>query len=196
MPNIHNTNTAPAANGPALSETIGLVYPKATVAAISAISKDIERIGRERAKWLRPEAEKAIYDRRVLAHAHPSETNLAALTGETPEALTARYEATANELHGVIETTKKALHPHYLVILDTLRTALTAQMGKLEAVNRKAFAAWGVPYDAANDAMLLSLARFLDNAAGKLDNERCVCWPDELKTFLGELKPAGGLFSK
>jgi hypothetical protein len=194
--NTFQSNTAPAANGPAISEMLGAIYPKATVAAIAAITKDVERIQKMRASWLRPEAEKAIHERRVLAHAHPSETNLAALTGETPEALTARYEATANELFGVIETTKKALHPHYIVVLETLRAALTAQMGKLEAVNRKAFAAWGVPYDAANDAMLLSLSRFLDNAAGKLDNERCVCWPDELKTFLGELKPAGGLFSK
>jgi hypothetical protein len=194
--NTFNHNSAPAANGPAVSEMLGAIYPKATVAAIAAITKDVERIQKERAKWLRPEAEKAIHDRRVLAHAHPSDTNLAALTGETPEALTGRYEATANELHGVIKTTKQALHPHYLVILDTLRTALTAQMGKLEAVNRAAHGKFGVPYAPETDAMLLSLARFLDNAAGKLDNAACVCWPDELRAFLGEIKPAGGLFSK
>ena len=196
MPNQFLSNSAPAAHGPTVSDLLGAIYPKATIAAINAITKDVERIQKMRAAWLRPEAEKAIHDRRVLAHAHPSETNLAALTGETPEALTARYDATAGELHGVIETTKKALHPHYLVVLETLRAALTAQMEKLEAVNRKAFAAYGVPYDAANDAMLLSLARFLDNAGTKLDNAACVCWPDELKSFLGEIKPAGGLFSK
>lgn len=196
MPNQFNYNPAPAANGPAVSEMLGAIYPKATVAAIAAISRDVERIQRERAKWLRPEAEAAIHNRRTLAHAHPSDTNLAALTGETPEALTARYDATASELHGVIETTKKALHPHYLVLLETLRAALKAQMEKLEVTNRKAFAAYGVPYDAASDAMLLSLARFLDNAAGKLDNPACICWPDELRAFLGEIKPAGGLFSK
>ena len=196
MPNQFNSNSAPAAHGPTVSDLLGAIYPKATVAAINAITKDVERIQRERSKWLRPEAEKAIHDRRVLAHAHPSETNLAALTGETPEQLTARFDSIQGELHGVIEQTKRQLHPHYLVVLETLRAALTVQMGKLEAVNRKAFAAYGVPYDAASDAMLLSLSRFLDNAAGKLDNERCVCWPDELKSFLGELKAAGGLFSK
>ena len=194
--NTFNSNSAPAANGPAVSEMLGAIYPKATVAAINAITKDVERIQKMRAAWLRPEAEKAIHDRRVLAHAHPSEANLAALTGETPEALTARYDATAGELHGVIETTKKALHPHYLVVLETLRGALSAQMEKLEAVNRKQHAAYGIPYAPESDAMLLSLSRFLDNASTKLDSERCVCWPEELRAFLGEIKPAGGLFSK
>ena len=196
MPNQFNSNSAPAANGPAVSEMLGAIYPKATVAAINAISKDVERIQRERSKWLRPEAEKAIHDRRTRAHAHPSDTNLAALTGETPEQLTARFDSIQNELAGVIEQTKRALHPHYLVLLETLTAALTAQMEKLEATNRKAFAAYGVPYDAASDAMLLSLARFLGNAAIKLDNPACICWPDELRAFLGEIKPAGGLFSK
>ena len=142
------------------------------------------------------EAEKAIHDRRVLAHAHPSDSNIAALTVETPEQLTARFDSIQNELHGVIEQTKRALHPHYLVLLETLRAALTAQMEKLEATNRKQHAAYGIPYAPESDAMLLSLSRFLDNAGTKLDNERCVCWPDELRLFLGEIKPAGGLFSK
>ena len=194
MPNQFLSNSAPAAHGPTVSDLLGAIYPKATVAAINAITKDVERIQKDRAKWLRPEAEAAIHNRRTLAHAHPSDTNLAALTGETPEALTARYDATANELHGVIETTKKALHPHYLVVLETLRAALTAQMEKLEATNRKQHAAYGIPYAPESDAMLLSLSRFLDNAGAKLDNAACVCWPDEMKSFLGELKPAGGLF--
>ena len=196
MQNQFLSNSAPAANGPAVSEMLGAIYPKATVAAINAITKDVERIQRERSKWLRPEAEAAIHNRRNLAHTHPSEANLAALTGETPEQLTARFDSIQGELHGVIEQTKRQLHPHYLVVLETLRAALTAQMEKLEATNRKQHAAYGIPYAPESDAMLLSLSRFLDNAAGKLDNAACVCWPDELKSFLGEIKPAGGLFSK
>jgi hypothetical protein len=79
-------------------------------------------------------------------------------------------------------------------VLSTLRAALTVQMGKLEAVNRRQHETYGIPYSKETDTMLLSLARFLDNCSIKLDCERCVCWPDELKSFLGELRP-GGLFS-
>jgi hypothetical protein len=194
MANVFNTNNAPAAHGPAVSKRLGRFAPAAALKAIAEIGATCDRIDAQRNQWLYPEALKAIADRRNAALADPSEKNLQALTGETGDQLIRRYENAANELFNVKTEAKRALHEHYVAVLEALRASLTEHMKALQAENEKAFAAWGIPYDAADDVMLLSLARYLEGAATKLDNPNCVCDVSEFREFVGVgAKP--GLFS-
>lgn len=187
-------NTAPAANGPALLAKLKPAYPAAALKTIQALSAKIDRVTKERAKWLAPEASAAIVKRRAAAHADPSDANLAALSVESENELRARYETAAHELHGLITEVKRGLHRPYLELLAAIRKAVNEGLEELEQTNRKAHAALGVPYDPAEDFMRLSVQRFMECAAGKLDNERCVCDPVEALAFIGPIR-GGGWFS-
>ena len=190
--NVFKNNTAPAANGVAVCKKLGRFAPAAALKAIAEIGATVDRIEAERAKWLRPAAEAAIKARRDLATREPTQKNLEALSVETCDDLMRRYAEAAEELFAVKAEAKRPLHPHYLSVLDSLRTALGEHTKALQAENAAASASWGIIYDPLNDAILLSLARFMDVAEVKLNNPNCICDVTEFKDFLGlSTKPAG-----
>ena len=192
MANILNdSNTAPAADSVIVFKRLGSFAPRAALKAIEDLGAKIKVIETERARWLAPEALAEIKRRREAVTENPTAENLAAMSNESADQLSKRYEATADEYHRMLTTMRLPLHDHYIAVLAGLVAALDAAIEKATADNAKTWAGWGVKHDAATDPLLLSLRRLKESAVARLDNKSCVMHVDDFRQFLGLTKGSG-----
>ena len=181
-------NQAPVANGVALCATLAPFVSKDTLKAIDAIDAQVSEIVAERAPFLRDRATADFNQLRSDVHTNPTKENREKWMSETPEQFFARYELRAEKLGAIIGTVRATAHTLNAEVLDGLTAALDAEAEKIEKKNAATFAKYGVPYDPTEDAVLKSIARFMDAARARLDNAACVMSGTDLKEFLGELK--------
>jgi hypothetical protein len=186
-----DSNTAAAADSVIVFKRLGSFAPKPALKAIEDLGNKIKVIETERGRWLAPEALAEIKRRREAVTENPTAENLAAMSNESADQLSKRYEATADEYHRMLTTMRLPLHDHYVAVLAGLVAALDGAIEKATADNARAAAGWGVKHDAATDPLLLSLRRLKESAIARLDNKSCVMHVDDFRQFLGLTKSSG-----
>ena len=185
------SNQARAACGVKTCAVLPAFTDKGVVKKLEAIEADLSRLQGERRRNDRDVIEAEIAKRRQAMIADPSAENIAAVSPESTGEILKRSEEFVSQIAAAHQAVKNRGHDLMLEILAGLESALGEEIDRLENANRAMAEKYGIPYDREQDYVLKGLARFGANARARLDNQRNVQSPAELREFLGELKTAG-----